>query len=222
MSNTNTKWSAEEKQIRSTFQPKILQLIPLSIIFMATFPYLVLTNHIDLAPNVQPTELVDFSAKLQFALRYQIVGVMWMIFCMWSVIAKRFPSPAVNPMSGYEHLTEIPKNIMTNSLEQLMMSVLTQFSLLTYLDGDETKKIIPMLTIMFIVGRITFWAGYPTYRSFGFWVTMWPTQIAMWICFAKFINFAIGWNSYLAYWGAPMLFYAGFYMKLRYHRHNKF
>lgn len=175
-----------------------------------------------MTPNVHPADLTDFSAKLQFTLRFQIIGVVWMIFCMWSVIAKRFPSPAVNPMSGYEHLTEIPKNIMTNSLEQFVMSVLTQLSLLTYLDGDETKKIIPMLTTMFLVGRITFWAGYPTYRSFGFWVTMWPTQIAMWICFAKFLNFVIGCDSYLIYWGVPMLFYTGFYIKLRYHRLNKF
>lgn len=215
-------WSEEELKARAEPRRWIIKLIPLAILFMATFPYMVLNNIIILTPStISATHLKDYPSKLQFTFKYFILGVVWLVFCMWNVISKRFPSPAVNPTGGYEHLTEEAKNILTNSLEQFIMNIIVQLSLISYLDEQETLKTIPLLNILFIIGRITFFLGYPKYRAFGFWVTMWPMQIAMWITLNKFLQF-YSCDSQLMTWGIPLAFYGYFYLKMKKHRYEKF
>jgi len=215
-------WSPEEIAVKKKNQPKILRLIPFAVVFMLSFQYLVLNGHINLAPKIKPSDLKDFQSKVQFTFQYSILGVVWMFFSLWYVISKRFPSPAVNPLSGHEGLTEAAKNILTNSLEQFFLSLVTQLSLISFIDEVTTQRAIPLLNLFYIIGRITFFLGYPENRSFGFWVTMWPTQISLWICLSNFFQVVWGINSSLLSWGIPLAFYGQFYLNMRAHRHKKF
>jgi uncharacterized membrane protein YecN with MAPEG domain len=68
-----------------------------------------------------------------------------------------------------------------NTLEQLVLLVITHMAFAATADSGE-MKIIPILVSLFIVGRICFWIGYhqnALSRSFGFAVTFYPTLVMM-------------------------------------------
>jgi hypothetical protein len=53
---------------------------------------------------------------------------------------------------------------------------------------------LPILTALFVLGRILFWVGYhkhPYLRAFGFGITFYPT-VAIYIWFVLLILFAFG------------------------------
>ena len=88
MSET-TKNQSAAKKLHSESYAWLVRLTPIAVAFLAAFPYMVLTGRIDLAPNVPASSLKDFSAKVQFTLTYQILGLIWISFCMWLVIVIR-------------------------------------------------------------------------------------------------------------------------------------
>lgn len=97
------------------------------------------------------------------------------MFCVFYVISKRANSPAMLPTSGHEHRTELAKNIFLNSLEQFVILFASQLVLVTYLTGKQTLNVIPTLNLLFFVGRVLFFLGYPKYRTLGMALSMWPT-----------------------------------------------
>lgn len=123
-----------------------------------------------------------FSTKMEFSARYWILPLIWFKINIWLVIAKRVPSRAVNPLGGHERIVEAVKNVLTNSLEQLVASLLMQISLVSYLTGNEVVKYIPLINILFFVGRVTYFLGYPKFRTFGFLTTSIPTTVGTLFC----------------------------------------
>lgn len=130
--------------------------------------------------------LKSYTSKLEFTLKYQVPGVAWLVFCIFYVIKFRVTTKAFNPLGGAEQYTEMAKNILQNSIEQYLLSFLAQLILLSFIDGPTTLKVIPLLSLFFLVGRVTFWLGYPAYRSFGFLTTLLPTQITIGYTIYKF------------------------------------
>lgn len=79
-----------------------------------------------------------------------------------------------NPVLGRgEHIIEIHQRYIRNTTEQLVMHVIGQFVLCTYLTS-QSLVIIPVCSVLFVIGRMTFWVGYirePLKRIFGFMIT---------------------------------------------------
>ena len=89
-----------------------------------------------------------------------------------SVAMKRASSRALNPLSGYEEFVQPQKNILNNTVEQLLVFLMTCLVLTTYLDNTELR-ILPLYSLLWVTGRLTFAIGYavhPKYRSLGMWI----------------------------------------------------
>ena len=140
-------------------------IICLAFVVLSIVVYLMVNNKID---------LIDFNSRLRYVLLHLTPGIAWILLSSWFVIQKRLTSPAIDPMDGYEKVTEVSKNNLTNSCEQFLMSSVSQLILVIHLESNIILNIIPILNLMFIAGRVAFWVGYPRYRSFGFMLTNYP------------------------------------------------
>lgn len=132
----------------------------------------------------------EFSEKLLYTLRYcTFPQAMFLMFAIFRVGRKRGSTPALNPLSGNEHLLQTEKNVLMNTVEQLLCFLLFMLVLTTYLEPLE-MRIIPLLSVTFIVGRILFMVGYsfsPKHRLLGMSMNF----------FSNF--FSIGYIIYLMY-----------------------
>lgn len=101
-----------------------------------------------------------------------------LVLC-WSILVvsnKRGSTPAVNPLAGKEHLLQLEKNILMNTVEQSLLFLMICLVLATYLEGSELR-ILPLYSILWVTGRISFTIGYrvnPKYRTFGMATTFIP------------------------------------------------
>ena len=111
------------------------------------------------------------------------------------VISKRVASPAILPTSGYEHLTQVANNIFRNSSEHFLMHMISQLILITYLTAEQTLNLIPTLNLLFILGRILFFFGYPKYRSLGFFIYYVPLMSMMGYIGYRYIKL-FSWTTY--------------------------
>ena len=95
-----------------------------------------------------------------------------------AVSINRFSSKAINPLAGAESASMgVHLRYLSNTLEQFVLFFTASLVLSTFLDS-HSMKLIPILTILFVLGRIAFWVGYlqnPLNRGFGMVVTLYPT-----------------------------------------------
>ena len=120
----------------------------------------------------------DFSEKLLYAARYcTFPQAVFLLFVIARVGAKRGSTGAENPLAGKEHLIQTEKNVLTNTVEQLLVFLLLVVTLTTYLEPSE-MRIIPLYSLVFIVGRVLFMIGYgigPKHRSYGIAINFFST-----------------------------------------------
>ena len=127
----------------------------------------------------------SFASKLEFAARYWVLGTVWILFSMTLVMLRRIYG-AMNPLSGTEGIVVKSNNILRNSIEQFFVSIIVQVSAITYFSGDEVVRCIPCMNVLYFVGRLSFWLGYPKYRTFGFCLSLFPNSIVCAYAFYKF------------------------------------
>ena len=75
---------------------------------------------------------------------------------------------------------EINTKFILNTFEQFTAYFIANAGLAMYCPIEEART-LPILTGLFVLGRILFWVGYhknPYLRAFGFGVTFYPTVIA--------------------------------------------
>lgn len=151
----------------------------LSLVFLAGFYYLVMNDLVKLYPNsIKLESLKGFSSRAEFALRYQTLLFVWLIFNIHSVIYTRLTTKALNPLiESTEKLAQKQKNILTNSFEQILVSSLLQLIFVSFAEHIYTLKLIPAINIVQFIGRIAFLLGYPWYRTFGFTLTLLPNTL---------------------------------------------
>jgi hypothetical protein len=76
---------------------------------------------------------------------------------------------------------QVNRAVLQNTMEQLLLLLVAHAGLALALDGPALR-VIPVLVTLFLLGRITFWAGYlrsPPARAFGFATTFYPTAAAL-------------------------------------------
>ncbi len=116
--------------------------------------------------------------RVIFTLRCQIFPALMLLAGIIAVSINRFSSNAINPLAGAESASmSVHLRYLSNTLEQFVLFFTATLVLATFLDS-HSMKLIPILTTLFVLGRIAFWVGYlqnPLNRCFGMVVTLYPT-----------------------------------------------
>ena len=136
-----------------------------------------------------PSELVGVATpmaladRLGFALKWDLLIFSWLAGSVGAVSQKRFWTPADRHGSAYSDpspaLTVRRANLQ-NTLEQAVLASSAHLILATVV-LDQELVLIPLLVLLFLVGRATFAIGYaksPIARAFGMAVTGAPVGFA--------------------------------------------
>ena len=126
----------------------------------------------------------DVGERLGYALRVDLPVFLWLLGCVQAVSTGRYRSDA--DIRGSASSPPSPKiavraAVLQNSLEQTVVFVGAQLALASLLAGDELV-LLPVLTGVWLVGRIAFAIGYardPIGRAFGMVLTVLPSLVAM-------------------------------------------
>ncbi|MEG3909105.1 MAPEG family protein [Microcoleus sp. w2-18bC1] len=144
-----------------------------ALIFCLTF---VLISYFVIALPLPPFHSAE--SRLIFALRCPIFPVLMLLAGIVAVGNGRFSSPAINPLANAEsEAMRINLRCLSNTLEQFVLFFVGSLILSTFLD-TYSIKLMPILAIVFVLGRMAFWIGYlkePIERAFGLGVTLYPT-----------------------------------------------
>lgn len=162
-----------------------------SLIFMGALTALVHFDAIKLYPSSMNTEMVKgYAGRIEYTFRYQTLLAIWLMFNILATIQVRLSNMAINPLDEKsEQRVHMVKNILTNSFEQIVLSVLAQLIFVSFAAPECILKVIPLVNVIQFVGRIAFFAGYPFKRSFGFTCTMLPTMALVVYDAYKFVSF---------------------------------
>jgi hypothetical protein len=109
-----------------------------------------------------------------FALLPGVIGI-----CI--VAAQRLnPSMFVGQVPKPNSAVDINNRFILNTFEQFTAYFVANAGLAMYCPPEEARS-LPLLTMLFVMGRILFWIGYhrnPYLRAFGFGITFYPTVAA--------------------------------------------
>jgi hypothetical protein len=109
-----------------------------------------------------------------FALLPGVIGI-----CI--VAAQRLnPSMFVGQTPKANSAVAINNRFILNTFEQFTAYFVANAGLAMYCPPEEARS-LPLLTMLFVMGRILFWIGYhrnPYLRAFGFGITFYPTVAA--------------------------------------------
>jgi uncharacterized membrane protein YecN with MAPEG domain len=125
----------------------------------------------------------NVAERIALALRVDILVFAWLIAAIANVGTGRFFSRDDIQGAGFYPPSErlvIPVAILQNTLEQTVLAVGAHLILATMLMGQELI-LLPVLALLFCVGRAAFWVGYrggAGRRAFGFALTFYPTLLA--------------------------------------------
>jgi uncharacterized MAPEG superfamily protein len=121
-----------------------------------------------------------------FALLPGIVGI-----CV--VSAQRLdPKMWVGRMAKPNSALDINTRFILNTFEQFTAYLVAIAVVALYSPAEEARA-LPILTMLFLLGRILFWIGYhknPYLRAFGFGLTFYPT-VAIYIWYVVFTVFGL-------------------------------
>jgi uncharacterized MAPEG superfamily protein len=121
-----------------------------------------------------------------FALLPGIIGI-----CV--VSAQRLdPKMWVGRMAKPNSALDINTRFILNTFEQFAVYLVAIAVVALYSPAEEARA-LPILTMLFLLGRILFWIGYhrnPYLRAFGFGLTFYPT-VAVYIWYVLFIVFGL-------------------------------
>ena len=114
----------------------------------------------------------DLVTKLNFTIRCIVLALLPMMIFNAMVRVKRLEFGAEDPLRGRDHLLQLEKNVLGNTMEQFAVFCICAVVLATFLDTPEQMKVVPLYTAAFIIGRVLFRIGYgfqssTVYRGLG-------------------------------------------------------
>jgi hypothetical protein len=116
--------------------------------------------------------------RIAYALRCDFWAGLALLAGVGRVAGERFFSGQIDgavPAEGRE--LQVDRAYIQNTSEQLLLLLVAHAGLALVLPAGSLG-VIPLLVALFLVGRVTFWAGYlrsPPGRAFGFATTFYPT-----------------------------------------------
>ena len=137
-----------------------------------------------------PTPVVThLSDHLLYALKWQLPSVLVIYGAVIKVILKRIEYDASDPLKqladkSAADILEVHRRFLTNTVEQYVINGPALLMLSLYLTPRQLK-VIPLLVVVFFVGRVAFLYGYlspqkaRTNRGFGFAITLLPSVLVL-------------------------------------------
>jgi len=140
---------------------------------------------------IQLTPMPSLIDRLAFTLKWNTLSISVLFIMISNIGNRRFYSGQHNPFSEVDkEKIEVHVRVLQNTLEQFVLSFTLQLITTTWLDESQ-MRIIPIIVVLFVIGRILFWKGYlnPSYgrtqRSLGLPLTIF-TSAAM-LCFCAYM-----------------------------------
>ena len=133
----------------------------------------------------------DAGSRLAFVAKWLLVPGFALLAGVGMVANRRFFAPdAIDGTRAPEsRLLEINLRYNQNTLEQAALVLIAWPLLALWLPADRLG-LIPLLAVLFGVGRAAFWIGYliaPWARAFGFALTFYPTvAVYVWLAIRAF------------------------------------
>ena len=134
---------------------------------MIIIPVLALTTVVTIfyggfyfCPSLPVPASMDFTSKLIYTVRCIFPPLMVLQVAIMLVGKGRRTSKAVNPLAGQDHLIQLQKNFLSNTLEQFVVFMVCTLVLITFLNTPEEMRLVPLYTTAFVIGRILFRIGY--------------------------------------------------------------
>src|SRR5215469_12105102 len=139
----------------SNDQKKVVAGAIAAVVFSVTFFEVVLN-----LTNVGSTPLagVDVSTRLEYALRCEVFAALCLLAGVGKVGNRRFFTPEAitgDPAASIE----IDRRYVQNSTEQLLLAMIAHLTLVLIVP-DGSTRVVAILVMLFVIGRVTFWIGY--------------------------------------------------------------
>ena len=116
--------------------------------------------------------------RIAYAWQYDFWAGFALLFGVARVAGERFFSSEIDgSVPAHTHALQVNRAYIQNTTEQIIL-LLIAHTALSLVVSSEMLRIIPILVALFLLGRLTFWAGYlrsPPARAFGFATTFYPT-----------------------------------------------
>jgi uncharacterized membrane protein YecN with MAPEG domain len=127
------------------------------------------------------TALVAPMDRISFALQLAVAPALFIALVMASCARLLDTDQAEDVFAGAESYGwKVNQRVLSNSIEQAAMFVPTLIGLSLRVDPAHTK-ILPILTTLWVTGRVFFWVGYRIklpYRAVGFDWTFYSFAVA--------------------------------------------
>lgn len=122
--------------------------------------------------------------RLSFALRCDLLVVIWLVAAVAAVARGRFASAADIDGAGFGPSSAriaVASAVLQNTLEQVVLAMTVHLELASLLNGRE-MGLVPLLVGLFCAGRLAFWTGYRRgagARALGFGLTFYPSVLGL-------------------------------------------
>lgn len=147
----------------------------------------------------QPFEFpAEMGERLAFAARASLLIMLWVLIGVGTIARLRRKSSHDIAGSAYGPPSErlrVPLAFLQNTLEHAVLAAFAALALAT-LEGEAPLAFIVGMVVLFAIGRITFWRGYPRGspgRAFGVVTTALPIMGAFaWVIFDMAASLLLG------------------------------
>ncbi len=137
----------------------------------------------------QPEQWATEGDKIALVLKDSVFALLPGVIMICVVAAQRLdPNMFVGRMAKPNSSLDINTRFILNTFEQFTAYFIAHGALALYTPITEART-LPILTALFLLGRILFWIGYhrnPLLRAFGFGLTFYPT-VAVYFCLVVFM-----------------------------------
>jgi len=119
--------------------------------------------------------------RLALMIKDAVFALLPCIVAICVVTAQRLdPKMWVGRVAKPNSSLDINTRFINNTFEQFIAYFIANAGIAIYCPLEEART-LPILTALFLIGRVLFWIGYHKnqyLRAFGFGVTFWPTVVA--------------------------------------------
>ena len=140
-----------------------------------------------------PSEWATAGDRIALVFKCAAFALLPGVLAICVVAAQRLnPSMWVGRIAKPNSSLDFNTRFILNTFEQFTAYLVAIAVVALYSPIGEARA-LPILTMLFVVGRILFWIGYhnsPHLRAFGFGLTFYPT-VAVYIWFVLFIVFGV-------------------------------
>ena len=119
--------------------------------------------------------------RIALVIKDAVIAILPAVLAICIVAAQRLdPSMWVGRTAKPNSALDINTRFILNTFEQFILYFIGNAGMALYCPPEEARS-LPLLTMLFVMGRILFWIGYhrnPYLRAFGFGITFYPTVAA--------------------------------------------